>query len=260
MSDGLGNLGVRAFVALLLATMLLKAEAAGLADQRINQGVKQAMASLADNRPVVLAKAAYATFGPATALDSPPIMSFTFPPATLAIGDQIHIVVTGILTNGSAGIYSVGYVASIVGAGGTILRLGSPATVPNAGPGADVAFWTDISIAVSTPNASGVYIPATGINPNASGSQLRQNVPNTAIAFTGSGRTLIGSGNTFGPMLGGFILAPAGGPGSELFSIKFQQIFDSSQPIRFDVVSTAGQSPTGATSYVSVESGVMMGM
>lgn len=261
MSDGLGNLGVRAFVALLLATMLLKAEAAGLADQRINQGVKQAMASLADNRPVVLAKMGYATYAAGATID-PSIMSFTFPAATLAIGDQIHVHVTGILTNGSAGVYSVGWVARFTGGSGpTILDIGSPAVVPNAGPGSNVAYWTDINIAVSTPNASGVYIPATGLNPNASGSQLRMNVPNTSIAFTGTGRTFIGVSNTFGPMLGGFLRTNAPADGSELFSVLFQQVFDSSQPIRLDIrPAVFQQAPTGATSYLSIESGVVLGM
>ena len=238
--------------------MLLSGEAAGLADQRINQGVKQAMASLADNRPVVLAKMGYVIYAAGTAMDTQ-LMSFTFPPATLAIGDQIHVSVSGLFINNSGGNYQAGYLARFVRPDGSTLDVGGPAVAATAG--SDYAFKTDIVIAVSIPNTSGVYIPATGINPNASASHLSANVPNTSIAFTGTGITMIGHNNTFGPSFGGFIdTTPAVGPGSAIFTVKFQQIFDASQPIRLDIRPAVPVAPTGATSYFAVHSGYILGM
>ena len=249
---------MRALGALVLAlTMLLKAEAAGLADQRINQGVKQAMASLADNRPVVLAKMGYVTYASGAALD-PSIMSFTFPASSLSIGDQIHIRVSGVLTNGSAGPYTFGYQARLTG-GSTILDIGGPSTFPNGAPGSDAAWMETIDIAVSIPNASGVYIPSTGVNPNAQSSQLRMNVPNTSIAFTGTSTILMGTGSFFGPNFGG-ILRTTAVDGSSVFSVKFQQIFDASQPIRLDIRPSTGNAPAGGASYLTIETGSVIGM
>lgn len=251
---------MRALGALVLAfAMLLKAEAAGLADQRINQGVKQAMASLADNRPVVLAKMGYVTYAAGAAMDTQ-LMSFTFPAASLAIGDQIHVSVSGLFINNSGGVYQAGYLARFTGGNApTILDIGGPALAPSAGT--DYAFKTDIYIAVSIPNASGVYIPSTGINPSAQSSQLYANRPNTSIAFTGTGVTIIGNGNFFGPSFGGIVQGnPATFNGSEIFTVKFQQVFDASQPIRLDIRPVVPFAPTGATSYFAVHSGYVIGM
>src|SRR5262249_23579240 len=124
----------------------------------------------------------------------------------------------------------------------------------------DYAFHTDLYIAVSTPNATGVYVPATGINPSANASLLRQNVPNTSLAFTGTSVTIIGGANTSGANFGGFVRTNPPTDGSTIFSLKFQQVFDASMPIRIDIVSGAGVAPAGASSYLSIESGYMLGM
>lgn len=248
---------MRALGALVLAlTMLLKAEAAGLADQRINQGVKQAMASLADNRPVVLAKSTYATYG--TGVSIPTLMSFTFPPASLAAGDQLHISVSGLFINNSGGQYNVGAYVRVT-SGNSFINLSGPAV---AGPSAsDYAFHTDIFIAVSTTGASGSYVPSTGSNPNSQSSQLYMNRSNTSISFTGTSVTVIGGVQFFGPTFGGFIQtnAPAG-PGSTIWSTKAQQSFDASQPILVEVIPASNAAPSGATSYLSIVSGSMVGM
>lgn len=246
---------MRALGALTLTiAMLTKSEAAGLADQRIDVKTRQAISSLADNRPVILARATWqkATLGNNL---SNPVMSFSFPAASLAIGDQIHIHLSGLVRNDSGGTFSLTPQVRLTG-GTTIQNLGGPAIVPNAI--GDRAWTWDVYATVSLPGVSGQYLTQLGIAPNSSNSQLSMNRPNTAIAITGTASLFISTVSAFGPSFGGFVYTSAV-DGSSIWSLGFQQVFDSSQPLLLEV-QPPGVPGAGVSSYTAIEGGWIMGM
>ena len=247
---------MRALVALLLSIMLLSGEAAGLTDQRINQGVKQAMGSIASNRVAILQKFNYAVYSGDTGTDVL-IASFAIPPLTIQPGDQFQVSVSGTAFNNSAATRNMGAFVQIVqgintqniGPGGAVL--------PNAGGATEVAWRADIMFGANIPGALGQYTPSFSANAQVPQQQQAQNLPNSAIGFAGTGWNFFtNTALSGGVYAGGDVQAPGAATLSRMVATRSQLVLENSQPILINVYLIRAVAATGYT----VQAGYLQGM
>lgn len=244
-------------LALGLALMLTQTEAAALKIRGLDPQLKQAIARLADNRPVILARAPWANYnsvvgGVAT------VMSYTFAGFDLVPGDMIRVQLVGTGINSSGANAIVAFQAQAVQGAAVVQLGGGVAGVPT---NAALYGWkADLLFSVNLPGVQGNYVP--NINARAvttGGTYSSGNQTLTGIGFTGGGVVLVTDVTGTGPQLaGGKLLNSAGGvTGSGMSSRITPFTLDPSQPIEIDIlvsdVSTAAKS-------ITVNAGVMEGL
>lgn len=244
---------MRALVALLLATMLLKAEAAGLADQRIDVKTRQVIGSLSDNRRVILARATFATYTSGTNIV---VMDFVFPAFSFEPGDMISMEAMGTQLNNTGGVAGAGVFIRI-SQGVNVQNIEAPSGAPaNANP---FAWFSKIMVGVNQTGANGQYVPPLQRSV-ASASQVYPDGLGTSdgIGFAGGGYTLVSDqAFTTASFASGLLLntVPAT-TGSGAAATRQQLIFDRSQPIDVAVIIPGAS----ATDSITVQYGVLEGL
>lgn len=234
--------------------MLTAGEAASLQDARLGPKERAIIASIGDNRPVILARATFATYSNVIGgLQN--VMSVQVPANTFAPGDMLRLAIGGVYKNDTGVNNNIGAQLNIT-QGTSTQAFGLVATTA---PSANLIAWrTEILVGVSVAGADGQYLPTmssaqpTGVRP----ASLLQN---GAVVFAGYGDTLISVADASASFFrGGFLqnTVPAT-TGSNLAASATQKVFQNSQPMQIDIYvsdcSTANQ-------VITVQAGVLEGL
>ena len=240
--------------------MLLPNEGAGLAIRGVDPSLKKVVASLADNRPVILSRANYAVYAN-VAGGTTVVMSYTFKPRSLSPGDQIRVSIGGSAQNNTGANLAVGaYVQASQGANLAGPLFGNTAIAPNTGVNR-FAWRSEIYLSVGVPGAnSGQYVPTTSAravtdkNTYSSGLQ-----PIQAYYLMGYGGTLITDSSTSGGTSSGGVLRNSAAPQGSRYSAKDNpQIFDANYPMVLQVI-LADLSPA-TNAEIEVMAGILEGL
>ncbi len=249
------------FSLVLGAAMLIKSDIAALQSSKLPPNATNNISQIADSRPVILGRTTFATY-PGGAAADPVLISVQFDGGILAPGDQFTGVVTGVASNSSGSGKQV-YCKAVVTQGTTTQTIGSGAALAADTAGTQVAFRCDLSFGINIPGADGQYIaapqgPASSANVAVALSQNQAR--GKGIGFAGSGQTLITDTSlTGGVYAGGAILAGAGLQ-SRMQATKSQIVFNSTDPIRIDIVLSSMTAGTAGTWSVIVQSGYLLGL
>lgn len=248
---------MRALLALLSLTMLLKAEAAGLADQRLGPKERAIIGSVATNRVAILQKFNYAVYTGDTGSDIL-IASFTIPANTILPGDQFQVIVGGTMFNNSAAPRNMGAYVQIVQGTATQNIGPSGALLTNAGGTTEVAWRSEIHFGANIPGAAGQYTtPISSSAVTATPPNYARNLPNSAIGFAGMGSTILTNTSLSGGVYaGGDIQAPGAASLSRMLATRSQLVLENSQPMQINVYLLRAQASTGYT----VQAGFLQGM
>jgi hypothetical protein len=237
--------------------LLIPTESAGLNIRGLDPQVKAAIAKLADNRACILARATYAIYSN-VAGGTVPVMSFTFPPNSLAPGDQIRVSIGGSALNNTGANLSVGaYVQASLGASLAGPIFGNTAIAPNTGA-QRFAWRSEVLISVGVPGASASqYVPSTDAKAVSSSSTYSTGLqPLQSIYLMGFGGTLVTDSSTSGGVSSGGVLRNSAAPQGSRYSAKDNpQIFDTNYPLVLQVFIADVSPPTNAE--IAVMAGVM---
>lgn len=244
------------FALLLALAVLTVANQRALQGAKLSPNARNAIGTLITGRPVVLARATFATYtGPLGVSGGYPILSVLMPAGQFQVGDYLRLQIGGTATNTTGG--SVGYGALLRFTQG--LNTTTVGFAPNDTSAAGSFGWrSEILVGVGIEGASGQYgrgaIAVSNVFQPNSQPKIAQ-----AISFTGYGMTqLTDRSFSVPPYAGGFIIAPAaGGVGSTIVANTAQVGFLATQPILVEVliggVFSANQS-------VTVTAGILEGL
>jgi hypothetical protein len=238
--------------------MLLPIEGAGLNVKGLSPQLKAAIASLAENRSCILARATYAAYTNVAGVQQL-VMSMVFPPLFLAAGMQFRVCVGGSAINNAGANSQIGAIV-VVSQGSTSQTLGYTAIYPTASA-TPFAWRSDIAIGVGVPGASGQYVPPlmSSVGPTNTSQYASGNQPNTAITFGGVGSTIVSDRVTSGGSFAGGFIINSGSPanGNFLSATNTQFTFDNTTQIRMDVLVSDCSS---VNRIITVQSGWVEGL
>lgn len=241
--------------------MLTLGEAAGLNVHGLNPQLRQVIGNLADARPVILARCPY------TVLNTNPIgtqfvtvLSFTFPPYSLAAGDMIRVVVSGVAINNNAGAVALGVTAQAANGGGSFVSLGGgTANIPPAAGNPNkfvewrATFDYSVGVAGFAPGAN--YIPQINSSAVTVGSTYSSgNQPTDAIQFYGAGWLFMTDAAASGAVYSGGTLITAA---TQALGLQRPFTYQNSLPIEIDIQVNV---PSYVLAPVTINAGVMEGL
>ena len=229
-------------------SMLTSIEAAGLNVHGENPQLMQVIAQLASNRPVVVARTA--PFLIDSGNSETLVLTYTFQPYELSIGDQIRVTFWGQAINNNAGnstISAVGFATN--GNPSTLVQIANvpPIQVASAGGGnvnAYVIFRMDFLFSIGIPGATlpgQNYVPsinATSGKTNTSVYATNNQPANTFSIFGGATGFVTDASNAGAVVTGGRFITGASGSGGG--GMRRQITFDNSLPTEIDFYVNSG--------------------
>jgi hypothetical protein len=235
--------------------MMTLGEAAGLNIHGLNPQLRQVIGRLSDNRPVILARAPWATYTNIVGGQTI-IMSFVFPSFSLAPGDMIGVKLFGTGLNNTGAASSVGVTAQAVQGSTTAQLGGGIANVPT--NAAQYGWTAELLFSINIPGAKGNYVPnisASAVTTGGTYSTGNQSL--TGIGFTGGGSVFVSDTSATGPVFAGGKIVPTAGVNGAAIGSRITPIpLDPSLPIELDILLV---DVSGARS-ISVNAGVMEGL
>jgi hypothetical protein len=240
----------------LLATLMLtKSDIAALQGSKLSPNATNNIAALSLARPVVLARATYATYQGGSA-SAPVIMSFYLDAGVAQPGDQFAAVITGTASNNTGAPQNI-YCNAAISQGGVTQLIGSGFAIAADTAGTAVAWRSEITFGVNVPGADGQYITPVSPSYKVSKGTPRGQLPRASIGFAGEGHTFItNTGLTGAVYAGGAILAVNQ---SNMQATKSQLTYSSQTPIQIDINLNA-MLGGGANWNVTVQSGYLLGL
>jgi hypothetical protein len=229
----------------LISPMLLPQERAALNIKGVSPQLKGIIATLADNRVAVLARAPNAIYNDAGNTDT--VMTYTFPAQSLSPGDMMRGTIDGLVINNTGAAIQLLFSVQAVQAGATN-QLGNsgPLTVPIAGgnPNKYAAFHLSFLFAAGLPNVQGNYVPSIGSFDGSAVTSVRSTGrwPNNGFCFVGGVQGWMTDTSLSGAVVvGGPFTTGAQGSGS--LAMQRAVILDVSKPTQINVVvNTTGAS------------------
>jgi hypothetical protein len=253
--------GLRAALLVAGLAVLTLTEAAGLNIHGLDPQLRASVGRIADGRSVILARTAPGLYTPSGTPVS--VLSYTFAPYELNVGDMVRISLWGSVINNNAGAQTFSCTATGTNAlGGTGVQLGggNPVTVAAAGgnPNKYQLWRCDMLYAVAPPGATQAgynFVPVTGAKAVTKGNTFSSGLqPLNNFGFYGGGTVLTTDQSLSGAVvLGGPFLTGILGSGG--LGMRNPVIMDNSVSTRIDVnILSLGNAP------ITVYAGYIEGM
>lgn len=228
-------------------SMLTQIEAAGLNVHGENPQLMQVIAQLADNRPVVVAKTAPVLIDSGTSQAL--VLTYTFQPYELGIGDQIRVTFWGQAINNRPGVSTISAVGFATnGSPSSLVQIANVPPVQVAAAGGDVnayvIFRMDFLFSIGIPGATlpgQNYVPSINATTGKTSADVyaTNNQPaNTFSIFGGATGFVTDASNAGAVVTGGRFITGASGSGGG--GMRRQITFDNSLPTEIDFYVNSG--------------------
>jgi hypothetical protein len=233
--------------------MLLPVESTGLSIKDLTAQLKACIARLSGNRPVILARATYATYG---ATGTATLMTYTFPALSLRAGDQIRIRLYGTVTNPSAFVDLFDPVVLVTQDSGFSFLEAVQANIDHATTN-PLAWSLDAALSFSVPKANGQYALQPSARPVTAGSGVSGLWPNDGLMVGGMMRLDVTNVADFSATTTGGQIVSTANTGTFLITTRNanQTTLSNAKPIMISV-----QITTGSFNTFTVAGGWMEGL
>jgi len=233
--------------------MLLNVESANLAIRGIPPQLKAAVASIGLNRPIILARATYATYPVNSA--SAVILQYRFDAYSLVAGAQLVLRLFGTVSNAGVSPQLFQPIVRVTQKSGAQVLGANTQTVNTT---TAVAWMLDATISISLPLATGQYARTAGDQAVVgNGLYTTGNQPNAAITVGGVMTTTISSNSyTGGNVAGGAPVSTASSGSFQIATINPNALtLDNSVPSLFTLEMSSGPNVT-----FTVQGGYLLGL